>query len=316
MFLSYGNILFLLLLTFTSCEEKKEAETFPDLIIPVTFNNPYRNFLKNSFFRYHKQTGKSEISGLVLYDALITFIDSYRPFIKSVVLTSSPFDIHIITYCDTKFIFGKGEMREENDDRNYTSLLYPYPERNPGEKYRFKRGFPSYSFLNIVYGKNRKEIEQNLVRVNVFGRRLTFNGRNSASYYLEKSVKEITETAENNEKVNNWIKSLRSIYTYNNRFIAATGLKSLHSYGLAVDFRSHNERGEIYWLWSSFFHENWWEIPDERIVDIPLEIVEIFESNGFVWGGRWVKFDAMHFEYRPEVVRREFRTITPGTFNF
>jgi hypothetical protein len=30
------------------------------------------------------------------------------------------------------------------------------------------------------------------------------------------------------------------------------------------------------------------------------EIVDIFERRGFVWGGKWYRYDTMHFEYRPE----------------
>jgi len=28
--------------------------------------------------------------------------------------------------------------------------------------------------------------------------------------------------------------------------------------------------------------------------------VQLFESERFIWGGRWYHFDTMHFEYRPE----------------
>ncbi len=35
---------------------------------------------------------------------------------------------------------------------------------------------------------------------------------------------------------------------------------------------------------------------------MPLEIVEIFERHGFIWGGRWYHYDTMHFEYRPELL--------------
>ena len=35
---------------------------------------------------------------------------------------------------------------------------------------------------------------------------------------------------------------------------------------------------------------------------IPLEIVEIFERHGFIWGGKWYHYDTMHFEYRPELL--------------
>ena len=34
----------------------------------------------------------------------------------------------------------------------------------------------------------------------------------------------------------------------------------------------------------------------------PLEIVEIFERHGFIWGGKWYHFDTFHFEYRPELI--------------
>ena len=36
----------------------------------------------------------------------------------------------------------------------------------------------------------------------------------------------------------------------------------------------------------------------------PQEIVDIFEKHGFIWGGKWSHFDLMHFEYRPELLRK------------
>jgi peptidoglycan LD-endopeptidase CwlK len=33
---------------------------------------------------------------------------------------------------------------------------------------------------------------------------------------------------------------------------------------------------------------------------IPWDIIHIFESHGFIWGGKWYHYDTMHFEYRPE----------------
>ncbi|WP_407639298.1 M15 family metallopeptidase [Desulfarculus baarsii] len=29
---------------------------------------------------------------------------------------------------------------------------------------------------------------------------------------------------------------------------------------------------------------------------MPRDIVEVFEAHGFVWGGRWRRYDTMHFE--------------------
>ena len=33
-----------------------------------------------------------------------------------------------------------------------------------------------------------------------------------------------------------------------------------------------------------------------------MEVVEIFEKYGFIWGGKWYHYDTMHFEYRPELL--------------
>ncbi len=35
---------------------------------------------------------------------------------------------------------------------------------------------------------------------------------------------------------------------------------------------------------------------------VPIALVRLFESHGFIWGGRWYHYDTMHFEYRPELL--------------
>ncbi|MEX0955631.1 MAG: M15 family metallopeptidase [Rhizobiaceae bacterium] len=83
--------------------------------------------------------------------------------------------------------------------------------------------------------------------------------------------------------------------TYNCRTIAGTNRKSVHAYGAAIDL---NVKHANYWRWSK---------PDGNgnhvwKNSIPAEIVEVFERNGFIWGGRWYHYDTMHFEYRPELM--------------
>ncbi|MDR1839603.1 MAG: M15 family metallopeptidase, partial [Treponema sp.] len=34
----------------------------------------------------------------------------------------------------------------------------------------------------------------------------------------------------------------------------------------------------------------------------PQKVIKIFETYGFIWGGKWLFFDTMHFEYRPEIL--------------
>ncbi|HPX27614.1 MAG TPA: M15 family metallopeptidase, partial [Treponemataceae bacterium] len=34
----------------------------------------------------------------------------------------------------------------------------------------------------------------------------------------------------------------------------------------------------------------------------PEKVISIFEEEGFVWGGKWIIWDNMHFEYRPDIL--------------
>ncbi|WP_224241293.1 M15 family metallopeptidase [Hyalangium gracile] len=81
--------------------------------------------------------------------------------------------------------------------------------------------------------------------------------------------------------------------TFNWRKIANTNRQSAHSYGVSIDLnvaRSH------YWEWAKPKSPVRWE---NRI---PQVIVDAFEAEGFIWGGRWYHYDTMHFEYRPELL--------------
>ncbi|BBK35054.1 hypothetical protein STAQ_01320 [Allostella sp. ATCC 35155] len=88
--------------------------------------------------------------------------------------------------------------------------------------------------------------------------------------------------------------------TFNCRTIADTDRLSLHGFGIAIDV-APNEEG-------------YWKTADTdakgrpiRRNHIPPAIVAAFEREGFVWGGRWNRFDVFHFEYRPE-----YRIATGG----
>ena len=77
--------------------------------------------------------------------------------------------------------------------------------------------------------------------------------------------------------------------TFNARNIAGTDRPSAHSYGIAIDL---NDTLSDYWRWEKRGWRN----------RIPQPIVDAFEAEGFIWGGRWFHFDTMHFEYRPELL--------------
>jgi len=76
-----------------------------------------------------------------------------------------------------------------------------------------------------------------------------------------------------------------------NRDIAGTRRPSAHAWGGAVDI---DTRVSDYWRWAR---------PGARWRSrVPPAVVEAFEAEGFIWGGRWYHFDTMHFEYRPELL--------------
>jgi hypothetical protein len=77
--------------------------------------------------------------------------------------------------------------------------------------------------------------------------------------------------------------------TYVPRNIAGTDRPSAHSWGISLDL---NPSLTHYWRWQKGGWKN----------TVPQAIVDAFEAEGFIWGGRWYHFDTMHFEYRPELL--------------
>ncbi len=67
-----------------------------------------------------------------------------------------------------------------------------------------------------------------------------------------------------------------------------------HAYGIAVDIN-----GDLFYFAGSHRDE-----PYCYRNNVPQFLVDIFERNGFIWGGRWHSYDAMHFEYRPELLQK------------
>ena len=85
-----------------------------------------------------------------------------------------------------------------------------------------------------------------------------------------------------------WMNKLSGTFVVRN--IAGTDRPSNHSYGISLDLDSARTQ---YWRWDR---------PPRWHNTVPRAIVDAFEAEGFVWGGRWYHYDTMHFEYRPELL--------------
>lgn len=149
-----------------------------------------------------------------------------------------------------------------------------------------------YELFDEIYGKNESEIKANLKKIiwlkGVFDKPLEFNAKNGAADALERVSAELSLLAKQNPKLKNLLKDSG---TFKYRVIAGTNALSAHAYGIAIDIGVDHS---TYWRWHKKYKNA-----------LPAQIIEIFERNGFIWGGRWEHFDTMHFEYRPEFMMLE-----------
>lgn len=153
-------------------------------------------------------------------------------------------------------------------------------------------------FFKKMYGSTEAEVKKKLVIVywmpHVFGKQYplkvtTVNGVNKK---IERISAELEKLPMSYRKY--LVNPGGSFYWRN---VKSEKYLSAHSFGIAIDINSHYGN---YWLWD-------WQRGKQRGKyltyhnNIPMRIVEIFEQEGFLWGGRWYFYDTMHFEYRPEL---------------
>ncbi|MCB2289001.1 M15 family metallopeptidase [Clostridium sp. CS001] len=156
-----------------------------------------------------------------------------------------------------------------------------------------------YGLLSEVYGTSKQTIESNLKKVNVGYGNYQFNNNNNAARSLANVMKELIPLSQRNPNVRKCL--LPCSGTFNYRVISGTSRLSPHAFGIAIDLASDKRD---YWKWASK------DEGGKRLASYPNELVEVFEKNGFVWGGKWSHFDILHFEYRPEFIlkARYFKT--------
>jgi len=146
--------------------------------------------------------------------------------------------------------------------------------------------FRPLAIFRAAYGATPAEIERGLVSVDFVGKKIRVHGRAKAAFEAASARLERAVAAD---------PSLRPFFegmggTYNYRPIAGTDRLSAHAFGVALDIataRSH--------YWRNDGAKPAWKNA------IPQAIVDAFEASGFAWGGRWIHYDTMHFEWRPEL---------------
>ncbi len=212
------------------------------------------------------------------------------------------------------------------DYRPYVFYTYPEEVHNPstfskekietlrkqGNSESRQRGVDHQgAFQAALYGgATRGAIEDRLVQIALFGKSVSVHERIQKP--LQRINQRITELSKTSTDIAEFLRGIKSIDGYNWREIRGTQRKSFHSWGLAVDILPKKLGGKaIYWEWERERNENWMILPLQERWAPPAKVIEAFEAEGFIWGGKWDLYDNMHFEYRPELfeIRRIFSAV-------
>lgn len=87
------------------------------------------------------------------------------------------------------------------------------------------------------------------------------------------------ESGESQQKINEWGVNLYA-GAFNFRMMTGASRLSMHSWGCAIDFdSSRNSYGDV--------------TPNFALIP---QVLKVFESEGWIWGGEWKKPDGMHWQ--------------------
>ena len=202
------------------------------------------------------------------------------------------------------FSDGTTMVYDDGKKKDFVTLLdYSDPQDMFFEAYDTNAKTPEYlhdvgrsrseQLFKKLYGSSAAEVRKQLVSVPWFEGSVQFSSSNNAADQLKKVKADLDELVKNNPNLKSYLKSSGTFYWRN---VRGANRLSAHSYGMAIDIGVDKSD---YWLWKNPKASETAKISYNN--RIPMEIVEVFEKHGFVWGGRWYHYDTMHFEYRPEL---------------
>lgn len=232
------------------------------------------------------------------------FVLAYGSLIDSVTYAPDDVVFHVggtpIHFQDGRFLAaGRLDRRADCDPIFYRYSLEPLGEPLPAPD-----ELPTVctDVLESLWGRTEGQIREHGRSATFLDHRMFVNERLVRP--LAAVERDILEAAIHDGEVAAWIDELEVTYSFIHRDIAGSGARSNHAWGLAIDLVPSSYGGrDVYWRWSRVLEgEDWDEIPLDQRWSPPQRVVEIFEGHGFVWGGKWPLFDAIHFEYRPEIL--------------
>ena len=162
-------------------------------------------------------------------------------------------------------------------------------------------------FFEAIYdSQTRLSLETHIKKTTLLGKSTNVHERMIVP--LKKVEEKIYALAKKDGQVQAFIDNLKSTDAYSWRIIAGTNRKSFHSLGIAIDVLPKSQGGkQIFWSWAADkYPDTWMLIPLKNRWMPPAQVISIFEEEGFIWGGKWVIYDNMHFEYHPELIQYNY----------
>ncbi len=158
-------------------------------------------------------------------------------------------------------------------------------------------------FYESLYGfDNARDADRVMQRTSFLGR--TTRVHPMVVEPLEEVESDIRDAMQDSAEVVRFVDNLATVSGYYWRDIFGSISRSYHAYGIAVDLLPRRYDGFGFWRWAQQSGiEEWWSLSREQRHSVPEAVIDAFERHGFVWGGKWIGFDPVHFEYRPEVIR-------------
>jgi hypothetical protein len=240
-----------------------------------------------------------------------TIWDAYGEYIQKIEVRNG--DVAFLV--DKTWIYYRdGRLLSEqnrNNSHRYDSLFSEYDRTGPVDTLPRGRRLPrSRDLLHAMFGRSEGQVRKHCITLTFLNHEVNVN--RLAAQALRQIEREIYAAAGTDPEVRAFIRDLSVIYSFHRKNVKGSRTLSFHAYGLALDLipRAYNGK-HANWTWSRTYKRYWYRIPTEERWSPPLVVLNSFKRNGFIWGGDWIRFDCVHFEYRPEIAFTRWAADTP-----
>jgi hypothetical protein len=151
------------------------------------------------------------------------------------------------------------------------------------------------AFFHAMYGDSAKAVGRNLVAVPWMPASGGGTVRVTRVNGVAEALKRVSDELERTLPAEMKPIAAKTAGVFNWRTVRRSKRQSPHSWATAIDI---GVKWADYWNWTKPERDGSYRWRNR----FPLEIVEVFERHGFIWGGKWHHFDTMHFEYRPDLL--------------